>query len=823
MSLLSRMAPREDPPHGQINVNHTESADSPAPGAHSSRTRIRGARKSASKGQTNSRGGDETQSNSTFDATHESTTVPVDINQGPEHHDRKQASSQGSSNGAGASVSPHKRRGAQHHPMRAPEGETHLVPLNKVVGGPPGRDTTSSRWATVSAHSPPARAPPSQTSQPAAKSTATRKPTEVRERTVNVDALSSGLAKMNTAGTSIAPPRQDDQISTKSDAQPPRRRVARTADPVKRPVLGGRSRWAQPEDDADETVYEPDLSVSIARDVVDTPQEAPSTQEIAPSDPTAVEQASSTPPTADEHVRPSTPPSKAPLSPSTFTSPSQHIDWAEEDDDELPDLDEWLQEVGGTPLPVSSAPEPETRVRKETVVRPSFSIFGSAMQGASASTVRRTGGAVSEAAAGTSRQARSRTTSNASDMSSATSTTVNGTGSNNRRNRRRASKGHADKPAEGINGRDAQTPKARGVVDPAWNGRKPTDQPIIDSAKKGARRARGGGGGAGRAAANSHGADAPSLAAKTKSETAPARPSGAVFAKLSGLTGPSKREGGGGAGVQDGRPSVLLHFNQILLSQKCECLPNALFSSGQPLVSPQRVHWPMQQPFDSAPRLGPTTQKDTSTGHTVDQESMEDSMTIKRLAGRAVGMEESASSPDNSPEIWESGPSTSASAIVATQPSTTPTATIAATEDVPSKVVTEEVVPIYAAGNLGDSDPRLRLPPRPAGQRQVEENNRGIGHLQQGGISFHAGVFPLPGLGFTWSNAGGFQGPGQLDPQQRRGPRNEAEFLGDMVQKIFTVLFVAMFSGSSCLRLAEDGLFSILYHFVSLAGSSAVL
>ncbi|KAM0793579.1 hypothetical protein ACM66B_001013 [Microbotryomycetes sp. NB124-2] len=107
------------------------------------------------------------------------------------------------------------------------------------------------------------------------------------------------------------------------------------------------------------------------------------------------------------------------------------------------------------------------------------------------------------------------------------------------------------------------------------------------------------------------------------------------------------------------------------------------------------------------------------------------------------------------------------------------------------------VVPIYGAGSQGQ-DPRKKLkwaPPRPRGRVATDLSGASrTGTMAVapplGRVTFQAGVFPLPGLGFTWSSGGGFQGPGHVNEQ---GPRNEAEYLSDMMQKLLTVLFIAMF------------------------------
>ncbi|KAK4055112.1 hypothetical protein OIV83_000392 [Microbotryomycetes sp. JL201] len=109
----------------------------------------------------------------------------------------------------------------------------------------------------------------------------------------------------------------------------------------------------------------------------------------------------------------------------------------------------------------------------------------------------------------------------------------------------------------------------------------------------------------------------------------------------------------------------------------------------------------------------------------------------------------------------------------------------------------DKVIPIYGAGQQ-EVDPRQKLkvvPPRP----RAEVAGPRTGTVVQGAppfgrVTFQAGVFPLPGLGFTWSSGGGgFHGPGQIDDRRRQGPPNEAEYLGDVMQKMLTVLFIAVF------------------------------
>ena len=177
---------------------------------------------------------------------------------------------------------------------------------------------------------------------------------------------------------------------------PPGTRIQRAPDPVKRPALGGRSRWATDDDDVDDTVVhvdvpkqkneEEELKATPATPTVETPTSekddyctAPASPVLAPvptKPPSLLTRSLSSAPgpaaiispasaVADSPIpRPATPPPPSPLTRATtppppsrspsppptpswdsMTSSSSHIDWAEDDDDDLPPIDDqWLAE-----------------------------------------------------------------------------------------------------------------------------------------------------------------------------------------------------------------------------------------------------------------------------------------------------------------------------------------------------------------------------------------------------------------------------------------------------------------------------------------------
>ncbi|KAM0793578.1 hypothetical protein ACM66B_001012 [Microbotryomycetes sp. NB124-2] len=540
MSLLSRLSPLPGDQQANAGASQAPSAEEHAQASHTARTRIRGARK-ADKGKSGTKSSlEQTQEANGGVANQLGPTQAIDIR--AETSTQTSASISASDSHTSTSVSPRKRRGG--HPSSIVEGEMHLTPLGQVSSGPPGRDTTSSRWATAASSSPPK-------STAATKHTAAAHQSRSQSEDHNINDLSVKLEGLSTNVQATLPPVPSADAPDAASSRP-KRRTRGQGDGPARPALGGRSRWATATDDVDETVYDAavfgrnqsknDAATSTgglkSRDSEGKDLKAETVSSVRVD--SAPETANEAGDPLDAADRPSTP-TRSPPFLSSFTSPSQHIDWADDDDDELPPIDDWIQE--GQLSTVEDAPaqrEPST----------TMSIFGSAMSQATSSAA--------------SRQSRTRTISNASDVSSAPSAT-SATGA--RRNRRR-SKGHGDKP-DGLTPRHDRPPSSRrdgpqpparsGGRDPAWRSR--AGEELFDSpdqTKRTGRRARGGRGG------GKSGAGDDAIAAKKSS--APVGPSAAAFARLSGIAGPktgTAEQGNGGttrrrggeraAGAPDGR------------------------------------------------------------------------------------------------------------------------------------------------------------------------------------------------------------------------------------------------------------------------------
>lgn len=74
-----------------------------------------------------------------------------------------------------------------------------------------------------------------------------------------------------------------------------------------------------------------------------------------------------------------------------------------------------------------------------------------------------------------------------------------------------------------------------------------------------------------------------------------------------------------------------------------------------------------------------------------------------------------------------------------------------------SKISKEKIIPVYARGSE-KKDPRKNVPPRPAGHREEPDHRRNNHSNNNGGgssafnFSTSFGVFPFPGLTFTFNN-----------------------------------------------------------------------
>ena len=254
----------------------------------------------------------------------------------------------------------------------------HLQPLPSPAKAAKA-DIYTSRWATAE----PAKVPAPAAASPSAKPSA--QPT--------VGHLSNMMAKLNTNptlvppaaslanGTPVAPLKPAAALAI---ASPPARAPVPAAEPVKlsaapvnptsspsKAILGGRSRWALETDEVPDVPESmravangvssqvpppvaqpkpsPPMSVPAAAPALalaSSPAFTPVEKAPAPTAPPAAVPVAASPPPEVASTAPSTLPSAAsaaldpPPTPSHSINPD-HIDWAEDDDDALPTLDDW--------------------------------------------------------------------------------------------------------------------------------------------------------------------------------------------------------------------------------------------------------------------------------------------------------------------------------------------------------------------------------------------------------------------------------------------------------------------------------------------------
>lgn len=284
------------------------------------------------------------------------------------------------------SVSPRKPAPMHLQPL--------LASLVKVAGAK--ADIYASRWATDEVAAGPAKVAVPVTK--AAVQTAAAGPAPVSQLTSMMEGLKTQAAPIRSApqanGTraptdAAAPTTSQPPAPAATPALPkPAAPVAKpaAASPSK-PILGGRSRWAL---DTDEVPDVPEAMQAVANGVsrhappavqaapkaalpaapaaapveksVASPPPAPTPAPAAHAPAPAPKQA--TPPPEPTPPTPSTPPSATPATlnppptPSSFSINPDHIDWAEDDDDALPTLDDWGISADAPPIAEVEAPAP---------------------------------------------------------------------------------------------------------------------------------------------------------------------------------------------------------------------------------------------------------------------------------------------------------------------------------------------------------------------------------------------------------------------------------------------------------------------------------
>ncbi|GAA5961277.1 hypothetical protein JCM3765_002896 [Sporobolomyces pararoseus] len=267
--------------------------------------------------------------------------------------------------------------------------------LQRALPIPPSRSTTSSRWASsppsrthtvkkgfsplLQATNPSSSPPPISSTSPStspalqqietmlsqlrtavspSKTSTSSSPSNRNHLASSSPSKVSHSPTKSLLSSSRSPARPDSFLSRSPSNRPP--------EEIKRPALGGKSRWARDSDEEPEPVEVPKkeqpsrvikegggAEPGVSEDQAEILQSKVETEEKAPVPQDATE--------------PTTVPSSPAFEPS-HVAPF-HIDWAEDEEDALPDLDDW----GVTTDPFLPQPETETEVVPEPPLSPTLS------------------------------------------------------------------------------------------------------------------------------------------------------------------------------------------------------------------------------------------------------------------------------------------------------------------------------------------------------------------------------------------------------------------------------------------------------------------